>query len=41
MAELNQTGDSVDELAAKYDAAVQTDSGVEDELAALKASMGL
>lgn len=41
MAELNQTGDSVDELAAKYDAAVQTDSGVEDDLAALKASMGL
>lgn len=41
MAELNQTGDSVDELAAKYAAAVQTDSGVEDELAALKASMGL
>lgn len=40
MAELNKGGDSVDDLAAKYDTAEQN-PGVEDELAALKASMGL
>lgn len=40
MAELNSTGDSIDDLAAKYD----TDEGslaVDDELVALKAKMGL
>ena len=41
MAELNaQPRDEVDDLAAKYDT-VGTDSTVEDELAALKAQMGL
>lgn len=39
MAELNSTSDSIDDLASKYDAAPVA-SGVEDELAALKASMG-
>lgn len=39
MAELNRTGDSVEDLARKYDE--KSDSpDVEDELAALKASMG-
>lgn len=38
MAELNRSADSVEELAAKYDSAGSSD--VEDELAALKASMG-
>ena len=41
MAELNaQPRDDVDDLAAKYDT-VGTDSTVDDELAALKAQMGL
>ena len=41
MAELNaQPRDEVDDLAAKYDT-VGTDSTVDDELAALKAQMGL
>ena len=39
MAELNSTSDSIDDLASKYDTAPVA-SGVEDELAALKASMG-
>lgn len=38
MAELNRSADSVEDLAAKYDSAGSSD--VEDELAALKASMG-
>jgi len=37
MAELNQTGDSIESLAQKYD---QPSSDIDDELAALKASMG-
>jgi phage shock protein A len=40
MSELNQVGgDSIDDLASKYDAAPSAD--VQDELAALKAKMGL
>jgi phage shock protein A len=40
MSELNQTGgDSIDDLASKYDSAPSAD--VQDELAALKAKMGL
>lgn len=39
MAELNQTGDSVEELTRKYDEK-SSSPDVEDELAALKASMG-
>jgi phage shock protein A len=39
MAELNNTGDSVDDLAAKYDTKTAAPD-VEDELAALKASLG-
>jgi phage shock protein A len=39
MAELNNTGDSVDTLAAKYDTKTAAPD-VEDELAALKASLG-
>jgi phage shock protein A len=40
MSELNSKTDSVDELAAKYDSAADS-SSVDDELAALKAKMGL
>lgn len=41
MAELNNSGhDSIDDLKAKYDSAPGGDSGIEDELAALKASLG-
>ena len=40
MSELNSSGmDSIDDLASKYDAA--PDADVQDELAALKAKMGL
>ncbi len=39
MADLNDTGDSIDDLARKYDA--DDSPAVEDELAALKAKMGL
>lgn len=38
MAELNQSGDSIEDLAQKYDQSPSSD--VDDELAALKASMG-
>ena len=38
MAELNQSGDSIESLAQKYDQSPSSD--VDDELAALKASMG-
>lgn len=40
MSELNSTADSIDDLAAKYDDTVNS-SAVDDELAALKAKMGL
>ena len=40
MAELNSEADSIDALAAKYDGDEDT-SSVDDELAALKAKMGL
>ena len=41
MAELNNSShDSIDDLKAKYDSAPGGDSGIEDELAALKASLG-
>ncbi len=41
MAELNNAGhDEIDELKAKYDSAPGTNSDIEDELAALKASLG-
>lgn len=41
MAELNNSGhDSIDDLKAKYDSSPGGDSGIEDELAALKASLG-
>ena len=39
MSELNSGADSIDDLASKYDAAPNAD--VQDELAALKAKMGL
>lgn len=40
MSELNSVGtDSIDDLASKYDAAPSAD--VQDELAALKAKMGI
>lgn len=38
MAELNQSGDSIENLAQKYDQSPSSD--IDDELAALKASMG-
>ena len=40
LSELNKSGDSVDDLTRKYDTD-ESASGVEDELAALKAKMGL
>jgi phage shock protein A len=40
MSELNADTDSVDALAAKYDTPA-SDTSVDDELAALKAQMGL
>ena len=40
MAELNDSGDRVEDLAKKYDSDAGA-SAVEDELAALKAKMGL
>ena len=40
LSELNKSGDSVDDLTKKYDTD-ESVSGVEDELAALKAKMGL
>ena len=41
MAELNNSShDSIDDLKAKYDSAPGTNSDIEDELAALKASLG-
>ena len=41
MAELNNTAhDGIDDLKAKYDSTPGTNSDVEDELAALKASLG-
>ena len=39
MASLNETGDSIEDLAAKYDTGES--SAVDDELAALKAKMGM
>ncbi len=40
LSELNQQKDSIDDLTRKYDSTVGT-SEVDDELAALKAKMGL
>lgn len=40
LSELNEGGDSVDDLAKKYDSG-ESSSSVDDELAALKAKMGL
>ncbi len=41
MAELNESGDSVEDLAAKYDEPTTSDPAVDDELAAMKAKLGL
>lgn len=40
MAELNKPADSLDDLEAKYASSSASDSSVDDELAALKASLG-